>query len=317
MFRQTVVCTSAYGRTHVSCARADIGQEAVVKRSLQEILAGNHVIKPLDDLLQIKSIADEPDDDAPTVTIKGLLYARNFMFIGVRSGDMLLQIPVNAVKKATEEKNPPDKKPKYGVYVVLEVIKDAEILMFRKMSSNDFDGKHGALPFVLSTPSAAKDYAAAAALVDAKNTQRTENLKEKLTPVPWEKWDALEPIKSVLPPNDDSHRYSATSPYESSETKEWQSPYETAQNIGNVAGKITDTQLDSEVFKTTDTQSDLKVVKGDLTSGNSPYETFVVTQSYTAYDTLQQGGLSKITDYHDTFKSEKTIDSSSDLLNVE
>lgn len=285
-----------------------------MKASLQNILAENDV-KPLDDLAQITSPLSEPEDGVKTVSIRGLLLARNEKFIGVKSGDMIMKIPVNAVHHAAKDPAPPSVQLRGGVFVNLAVIEDADILLFRRMSAADFKSNTGSLPFVLSIPSKSKDYAVAAEAVADKNAKRQE-LADKLVPVWLDPVPPLyDPTKSTLNMPDSSFKYSVQSPYDSKETRYWTSNFECKSDQLGFAKTATDYKIDEDVFTSTDTNSDVKIAKGDFIQNTQcPYDTKTIVSKTQEFDTTQPGTEVKVTDFHDAFTTEISADTNSDVV---
>lgn len=288
-----------------------------MKASLQNILAENDV-KPLDDLMQIVCPSQEPDDSVKTVIIRGILMARNSNFIGVKSGDMILKIPVNAVHKASKDQAPPSVPLRGGLFVNLEVIENTDILIFRRMVATDFKSTQGSLPFVLSVPSKSESYAVAAEAVADRNEKRKE-LTDKLVPVWLEPVKALyDPSKSTLNMPDSSFRYSVQSPYDSKETRYWTSNFESASNQLGFAKTNTDYKIDEDVFTSTDTNSDVQIAKGNFIQNTQcPYDTKSILSKTQEFDTTQPDTNVKVTDYHDAFSTIVSADTNSDVVTDE
>jgi hypothetical protein len=282
--------------------------------SLQDILSKVDV-KPLNDLLSVASPHDEPLHDAKTVKIIGLLMARNSAFIGLQSGDMIVQIACNAVKSAKLDPSPPAVVPHFGKYVILEVVDTSEILIFRKSIARDMGSTHGERPLVLSVPSKAKDYAAAVEKVDQKNKARADKLEEEWKPIPF---TLYEPISGVIksehsPASDKSFPYNVNSPYDTKETKALNTPFETLQTEGGTTFRVTDYKIDESVDTSTDYNSDVRIAKGNVYTVNSPFDTKNTVYASSPFDTLPHGGGPACTDYSDDYRTEVSQDYNADL----
>lgn len=288
---------------------------------LRDLLAEQDM-RLLDDLMKLNNPAKEPDGSEKSVKIRGLLIARNPMFICLRTGDMLIQIPGNSVVKAAKDPAPPALTEKKGIHVILEILEDTNILLFRRMNAKDLGNNVGTLPFVLSLPSQSTNYAVAVDAVAARNGARHQALHEKLTPIPFTPIEPLfDPNKSFLTPDDGTFTYTATSPYDTKETKWWNSPFETTSERYGAVTVSTDYKTDEGVYASTDANSDVKRAKtgGLLFNTSTAYDSTTLavgTQEYeTAQSKLENNKVVNftVTDFHEVYKPETGSDFNSDV----